>query len=89
MIEAAKPSPRDALFIRLLYVTAGRVSEVLALTWAKFMPADDGGCRVRITGKGKRDWEVYIPGALWADLERLRDDAEPSASLFTINRHQA
>jgi integrase/recombinase XerD len=89
MIEAARPSPYDALFIRLLYVTAGRVSEVLALTWARFMPADDSGCRVRITGKGKRNREVYIPGALWADLERLRDGAEPSASLFTINRHQA
>src|SRR5262249_47582598 len=89
MIEAAKPSPRDALFIRLLYVTAGCVSEVLALTWARFMPADDGGCRVRITGKAKRNREVYIPGALWADLELLRDGTGPSASLFAINRHQA
>jgi integrase len=43
MIKTAQPSPRDTLFIRLLYVTAGRVSEVLALTWARFMPADDGG----------------------------------------------
>src|SRR5262245_57847875 len=86
MIQAA--GPHDALLLRLLYVTAGRVSEVLALTWARFTPADDGGCRVRILGKGKRNREVYIPGALWADLEALRSDASDSDSLFELNRFQ-
>jgi integrase/recombinase XerD len=89
MIEAAKPNPRDALLLRLLYITAGRISEVLALNWSRFTPADDGGCRVKIIGKGKRNREVYIPAALWADLELLREGAEDSAPLFPINRYQA
>ena len=58
-------------------------------TAPKSQNSPDGGCRVRITGKGKRNREVYIPGALWDDLERLRDGAAAEASLFTINRHQA
>src|SRR5215468_8665274 len=89
MIEAASPSPHDALFIRLLYVTAGRVSEALSLTWSRFTAADEGGARARITGKGKRNREVYIPAALWRDLEAFRDGAEDSSLLFRINRHQA
>src|SRR5215510_5772977 len=83
MIEAASPSPHDALFIRLLYVTAGRVSEALSLTWSRFTAADEGGARARITGKGKRNREVYIPAALWRDLEAFRDGAEDNSPFFS------
>lgn len=87
IIDAAAPNPLDSLLLRMLYVTGGRISEVLALTWSHLKAAESGGY-VHILGKGKKEREVYIGPELWADLARLRDipDGEP---LFSMDRHEA
>jgi integrase/recombinase XerD len=87
IIEAASGS-LDSLLLRMLAITGGRVSEVLALTWANMQATEDGGGFVRILGKGRKQREVYIGPELWADLTRLRDipDDEP---LFKVDRHEA
>src|SRR5262249_455369 len=60
IIEAAKPNPLDSLLLRMLYVTGGRISEVLALTWSHLKAAEIGGGYAHILGKGKKEREVYI-----------------------------
>src|SRR5262245_1396515 len=71
-IESAKPNPRDALLLLMLYVPGGRISEVLALTWSHLRAAEIGGY-AHILGKGKKEREVYIGPELWADLASLSD----------------
>lgn len=93
LIDAVGASPADALFLRLLYVTGARISELLGLTWRAFKAAEDedgvGGAYVHILGKGKKNREVYIGPELWADLLRLYGDLEDNEKLFTMNRHAA
>jgi integrase/recombinase XerD len=88
IIDAAAPNPLDSLLLRMLYVTGGRISEVLALTWAHLKPAEIGGGYVHILGKGKKEREVYVGPELWNDLATFRDipDDQP---LFYMDRHEA
>jgi len=44
---------RNKLLLRLLYVSAARISEALALTWKDLTPRDSGG-QVSIYGKGSQ-----------------------------------
>lgn len=89
IIGAVAPNSLDSLLLRMLSITGGRVSEVLALTWTRFQAAKDSGGFVRILGKGRKNREVYIGPELWGDLNRLRDDIGPDAPLFTVDRHEA
>jgi site-specific recombinase XerD len=89
IIDAAAPSPLDSLLLRMLYVTGGRISEVLALTWAHLRAADTGGGYVHILGKGKKEREVYIGPELWADLDRHITDDGADGHLFQLDRHEA
>src|SRR5262245_4545580 len=68
IIDATLPESLDSLLLRLLYVTGGRISEVLALRWMDMNPAEEGGGYARIFGKGRKCREVYIGPELWADL---------------------
>lgn len=88
LLSAAESNPVDSLLVRLLYVTAGRVSEILSLTWGRFTERDDGGARLRILGKGRRNREVYIPPALWSSLLAARGEATETTALFDLNRFQ-
>ena len=90
MIDVARPLPLDALLIRFLYISAGRVSEVLSLTWANLIAADkqEGGGYVRIQGKGRKRREIYIGPELWDDLVRLRGEIDPDEHIFPFNRFQ-
>ncbi len=85
LITATEENPRNALLIRAMYITAGRVSEVLALRWRDLQPQDEGG-RACIYGKGKKTRYVQIPTQLWADLMAIRGEAEPDTKVFTICR---
>jgi integrase/recombinase XerD len=89
IIDAAAPNPLDSLLLRMLYVTGGRISEVLALTWAHLRAADIGGGYVHILGKGKKEREVYIGPELWADLNNLRGELADDEKLFQLDRHEA
>ena len=90
MIEAAGPIPLDSLLIRFLYISAGRVSEVLSLTWSNLVASEEkeGGGFVRIFGKGKKAREIYIGPELWNDLVKLRGEIEKDEPLFPFDRFQ-
>jgi len=88
IIDATAAAPLDSLLLRLLYVTGGRISEVLSLTWANLKAKDDGG-EASITGKGKRNRKVFISAELWADLVRLRGDLAQGIRLFEMTRFEA
>ena len=89
MIEAARGTRSDSLLLRLLYISSGRISEILALSWNRFTETEEGGARVQIAGKGRRNREVYLPPSLWADLAAMRAGAEDDALLFPISRQEA
>lgn len=89
MISAAGAMPADSLLLRMLYVTGGRISEVLALTWADFKATDDGGANLQIFGKGRHTRVVYVGPQLWSDLLVFRGEIEDDERLFTVDRHQA
>jgi len=89
IIDVAAPGSLDSLLLRMLYVTGGRISEVLALTWSHMQAAEDGGGYARILGKGRKNREVYIGPELWADLARLRGDLDDDEALFPMDRHEA
>lgn len=76
---ALEPSPRNKLLIRSLYVSAGRVSEVLGLSWSDLQPREEGG-QATLYGKGGKTRAVLITARLWADLMDSRgveEDTEP------------
>lgn len=79
----------DSLLVRTLYITAARISEVLALRWLNFKAADDGGAFVQILGKGKKLREVYIGPELWVDLCAMRGEIPDDELIFPINRRAA
>jgi integrase/recombinase XerD len=89
IIDATATGSLDSLLLRMLAITGGRISEVLALTWSHMQAAGDGGGFVRILGKGRKNREVYIGPELWSDLNRLRGDIESDAAIFTVDRHEA
>lgn len=89
IIDAAAASPLDSLLLRMLYVTGGRISEVLALTWASLRAAEEGGGYAQILGKGRKTREVYLGPELWADLHRCRGELEDCEVLFPMDRHEA
>lgn len=78
-----EPNTRNKLLLRLLYVSAARISEALSLTWKHLTPRDTGG-QATIHGKGSKTRFVLIPDPLWSDLEAERKgDDEP---VFTSPR---
>jgi integrase/recombinase XerD len=85
LIAAASDNPRNALLLRLLYVSAGRVSEVVGLRWRDLQEREEGG-QACIYGKGQKTRYVRLPAALWADLIALQGEAKPDDRVFTICR---
>ncbi len=74
---ALEPNDRNKLLLRLMYASAGRVSEVVRLKWAHLQDGLDGGGLVTLYGKGGKTRAVKIPVRLWGDLSKIRgaDDA--------------
>lgn len=78
LIENEK-NPRNKLLLRLLYVSAARISEALALRWSDLTERESGG-QVTIFGKGNKTRQVLLPDPLWSDLNAQR--GEPDAFVF-------
>lgn len=77
------------ILVRVLYVTAARISEALALRWRDLTPLDDG-CEVHILGKGRKRRNIFVPAPLWNDLQKMRGEAQESDNLFpSLDRHRA
>lgn len=88
IINAATDDTHRAL-VRLLYLTAARISEALALRWRDLTPLEEGG-EAHIVGKGRKRRNVFIPPALWNDLQAMRGAAEDNDNLFpAIDRSKA
>lgn len=72
---------RDNVLLRLLYASAGRISEVSALTWADVQPNGDSG-QVTLFGKGGKTRAVKLSVATWRALQGLRNGAANDAPVF-------
>jgi integrase/recombinase XerD len=88
VIAGATDETHRAL-VRLLYLTAARISEALSLRWRDLTPLDEGG-EAHITGKGRKRRNVFMPPALWNDLQELRGSAGDNDVLFpALDRSKA
>jgi len=72
---ALEPAPRNQVLIRLLYVTGGRVSEIVGASWRDLQPREDGG-QICLFGKREKTRYVLLPEKLWRDLEAMRANAD-------------
>jgi integrase/recombinase XerD len=81
LIRAAK-TDRDRLMFDLAYFGAGRVSELVSLTWGQVIRRDSGEAQLSIVGKGSKNREVLIPAVIAARLFDSRGDAPASAPVF-------
>jgi site-specific recombinase XerD len=65
---------REYLLNKLLYLTGGRISEVLALRWSHIYATDRGGEMKIIHGKGRKEPVISLPEELFDALQRMRAD---------------
>lgn len=80
MIEL-EPDARNKILLRVFYVTGGRVSEIVGLTWKDVQPNKNGG-QLTLFGKGKKTRNVVIPKSLHNDLLELRMRAGLETPVF-------
>lgn len=84
MIHSTK-NQRDNLLLRLLYASAGRVSEICDLCWKDTKTNGDSG-QVTLFGKNDNTRAVKISKATWQALQAYRNDAPDSAPVFTSQK---
>lgn len=84
MLGATKRK-RDRVLLRILYASAGRVSEVAGLTWRDVQPNGDSG-QVTLYGKGDKTRAVLLSKTTWAELCQLRAGSGPNDPVFISQR---
>ncbi len=71
---------RNNVLLRVLYTSAGRISEVCGLTWGDIQPNGNSG-QVTLFGKGGKTRAVKLSKATWQALQALRpvlcDSSDP------------
>lgn len=72
---------RDKVLLRLLYASAGRVSEICSLCWRDVQPSGDTG-QVTLFGKGGETRAVKLPKETWKALQAIRGNAGPDDPVF-------
>jgi len=72
---------RDNVLLRVLYASAGRISEVCGLTWGDVQPNGDTG-QVTLFGKGGKTHAVKLSKATWQALQDYRQGAPDAAPVF-------
>jgi len=80
MIALTKKN-RDKVLLRLLYASAGRVSEICALKWRDVRPSGDRG-QVTLFGKGAKTRAVVVSKATWQALQSLRGERLDDEAVF-------
>src|SRR5262249_36967615 len=78
---ALEADRRNQVLIRLLYVTGGRVSEIVGASWRDLQPREDGG-QICLFGKRGKTRYVLLPEILWRYLEELRAGASIHSPRF-------
>jgi len=76
-----EPNPRNQLLIRLMYVSGGRVSEVVGAAWRDLQERETGG-QITLFGKGGKTRAVLLPEKTWRDLQAMRNEASETDPLF-------
>lgn len=84
----ALASHKDAVLLRTLYASAGRVSEVSGLCWRDVMANGDGG-QVVLYGKGGKTRSVLLSKATYKALLSLRNGADASSPVFISQKGSA
>lgn len=84
-IISNEPDARNKMLLRLLYVSGGRVSEVVSLKWKDLQARNDGG-QVTLFGKGGKTRVVLIPAKTWKDLQGLKSDATANDPVFVSRK---
>jgi integrase/recombinase XerD len=82
--KRAKTRRRDYLLNKLLYLTGGRISEVLALRWSHIYATDKGGEMKIIHGKGRKERVISLPEELFEALHGMRADRRASDEDFVF-----
>jgi integrase/recombinase XerD len=80
-IIALTKKERDKVLIRLLYASAGRVSEICALKWKDVQPSGNSG-QVTLFGKGGKTRAVKLSAETWKALQTIRNDVKPEDPVF-------
>ena len=78
---ALAPAGRDAVMVRLAYVSGVRVSELVGLVWSDAQPRDDAGT-ITVLGKGQKTRTILLSAKAWAELVGLRGGAADDAPIF-------
>lgn len=76
---AFEPNKRNQAFLRLLYFSGARISEVCSLCWRDLKSRDLGG-QVTLFGKNAKTRVVLIPDKAWQELislKKLTNSDEP------------
>jgi len=76
---------RDKVLLTLLYASAGRVSEIVGLTWADVQPSGDSG-QVTLFGKGGDTRAVKLSVKTWQALQALRNGAGSNEPVFVSQK---
>jgi integrase/recombinase XerD len=80
-LVALTTNPRDAVLLRLAYVSGLRIAELSALTWRCLGPRESGGV-LSVIGKGSRLRHIFLPEHMWTPLMALRNGAADDAPVF-------
>lgn len=82
---ALAPNKRDQLLLRVLYASAGRVSEICALCWKDVQPNGESG-QITLFGKGGKTRAVVLSKATWQVLQAYRQGAGSSSPVFVSQK---
>jgi integrase/recombinase XerD len=83
MLWESAPAGRDRAFLRLMYVSGARISELVSLRWVDL--AQPG--RMTVLGKGKKVRTLVVPQAILAEVRALKPQGvELTAPVFTSKR---
>ncbi len=88
IILAAAGNPRHELLIRLMYRTAGRISEIINATWNDLVLTEERA-QIALFGKGDKTRHVTLPADLYHGLQAIRAEAEGNERIFAISRQGA
>lgn len=88
MLVASKANPRNELFLRLIYRSGGRVSEIVTATWADLIAREDSA-QITLFGKRDKTRVVALSLDLYHALQMLRDGAADTDRIFPITRQRA
>lgn len=82
---ALTQNERDKLLLRLLYASAGRISEVCALKWRDVQPNGNSG-QVTLFGKGEKTRAVKLSVETWKALGAMRKGSSMDDPVFRSRR---